>query len=102
MRALDSWSMSGPDPILAYPGDPPALPGRQHKFDIYGGRPSPKLLIVSHHAHERKLDDGRVREPKPQQVGVQISCCVHFPMPHANTLQGVSTAPRGGGLQTSA
>ena len=27
---------------LAYPGDPPALPGRQHKFDIYGGRPSPK------------------------------------------------------------
>jgi hypothetical protein len=53
-------------------GRPPALPGRQKRFDTYGGRPSPKLLIVSHHAHERKLDDGRVREPKPQQVGVKI------------------------------
>jgi hypothetical protein len=28
--------------------------------DIYGGRPSPRLPIVSHHAHEGKLDDGRV------------------------------------------
>jgi hypothetical protein len=24
-------------------GRPPALPGRQQKFDIYGGRPSMKL-----------------------------------------------------------
>src|SRR3984885_5890998 len=87
---------------LAYPGDPPALPGRQHKFDIYGGRPSPKLLIVSHHAHERKFDDGRVRKPKPQQVGVQISCCVHSQVSQEDTLWGVETTPRGGVSQTGA
>ena len=40
-------------------GRPPALPGRQYKFDIYGGRPSPKPQIVSHHAHEMKFDDGQ-------------------------------------------
>jgi hypothetical protein len=28
---------------------------------VHSSRPSPKLLIVSHHAYERKLDDGRAR-----------------------------------------
>src|ERR1700687_514973 len=40
-----------------------------------------RIPIVSHHAHERKSHDGRVRKPKPQQVGVQISCCVHSFIP---------------------
>jgi hypothetical protein len=44
-------------------------------------RPSMKLPIVSQQKHERKFHDGRVRKPKPQQVGVQISCCVHSQVP---------------------
>jgi trypsin-like peptidase len=48
------------DGSLTPKGGPPALPGRQQTFDVYGGRPSMKLPIVSHQAHERKLHDGRV------------------------------------------
>src|SRR5437762_2979814 len=75
---------------------PPALPGRQHKFDIYGGRASPKLLIVRHHALERKFDDGRVREPKPQQ-GERKYHAVFIPKCRRKTLRGVEAAPRGCG-----
>ena len=45
-------------PTLAYSESPPALPGRQQKFDSYGS-PSRKLLIVSRQAHDRrsKMDE---------------------------------------------
>ena len=52
-----------------------------------------RIPIVSHHAHERKSHDGRVRKPKPQQVGVQISCCFHSQVPPEGTLRGTETAP---------
>jgi hypothetical protein len=35
---------------------------------------------VSSHSHERNSTDGRVREPKPHDLGLQISCCVHSEM----------------------
>src|SRR5467141_3978101 len=53
-----------------------------------------KLPIVSHQAHERKLHDGRVWKPKPQQVGVQISRCVHSQVPEKDPVRGAETASR--------
>jgi hypothetical protein len=47
---LDLWINLTPK------GGPPALPGRQQKFDICGGRP-PKKLATNRHAGE--LSDGR-------------------------------------------
>ena len=35
---------------------------------------------VSSHSHERNSADERVREPKPHDLGLQISCCVHSEM----------------------
>jgi len=35
---------------------------------------------VSSHAHERNLTDGRLREPKPHDMDLQISCGVHSEM----------------------
>ena len=46
-------------PRLTPKGGPPALPGWQQKFDVYRGRPSMKLPIVSHQAHESEFHDGR-------------------------------------------
>ena len=43
--------------------------------------------LVSHHAHEKEFRDGRLREPKPQQVGVQISRGLH-PKCRRKTLYG--------------
>src|SRR5580704_294196 len=55
-----------------------------------------KLPIVSHQAHERKLHDGRIWKPKPQQVGVQISRCVHSQVPEKDPVRGAETASRRG------
>ena len=32
---------------------------------------------MSSHSHERNSADERVREPKPHDLGLQISCCLH-------------------------
>jgi hypothetical protein len=39
-------------------GGPPALPGRQQKFDIYGGRP-PEKLATKRHAGDCLMDGQR-------------------------------------------
>ncbi len=64
---------------LAPKGDPPALPGRQKKFDR-SGSPSRKLLNVSRQAHEEEIHDGRKKKPKPYEVGVQIPRCIYSEM----------------------
>ena len=38
-HAVDRAAFPNEPSPLAQAGDPPALPGRQPKFDIYGGRP---------------------------------------------------------------
>jgi hypothetical protein len=38
-----------------------------------------KLLDVSHHSHGREFHDGRLREPKPHEVGVQNITWYSFP-----------------------
>jgi len=45
--------------ILIKKGVPPALPGRQQQFDIFGS-PSKKLQEVSRQAHIKENLDGRV------------------------------------------
>ena len=55
---------------LTNQGVPPALPGRQLKFDIFGG-PSERLRVVSRQSTRREeKPDGRLRKPKPLQMGV--------------------------------
>src|SRR4029077_7294219 len=46
----------------------------QQKFDVYGNRPSMKLLSREPSRTRREFHDGRLRVPKPQQMGVQIPC----------------------------
>jgi hypothetical protein len=45
-------------------------------FDICGS-PSRKLQDVGHQAHEKEFHDGRIREFKPFEVGVQIPRGIH-------------------------
>src|SRR5262249_23178952 len=52
--------------------------------------------IVSHHAHEREFDDGRLRKPKPHQMGLQISCGVHSQVPQEDVVCGIEAPSRGG------
>ena len=47
---------------------------------------------VSSHSHERNFTDGRVREPKPHDLGLQISCCLHSEMSTQDTVSGVAPA----------
>jgi hypothetical protein len=56
-----------------------------------------KLPNVSHHAHEREFHDGRVREPKPHEVRVQIPCGVHSQVPQKDALWGNETETASGG-----
>src|SRR3974377_2246673 len=55
-----------------------------------------KLPDVSHHSHERELHDGRIRAPKPHEVGVQISLSVHSQVPQEDIVRRVETASWGG------
>src|SRR4029077_453294 len=43
----------------------------------------------------REFHDGRLREPKPQQMGVQIPCGVHSQVPQEDALRGAATTSRG-------
>src|SRR5262249_42978293 len=64
--------------ISSLPGEAPRLcrgGSRSLTFPAVVHRRSSRL--VSHHAHEKEFRDGRLREPKPQQVGVQISRGLH-------------------------
>ncbi len=47
---------------------------------------------VSSHAHERNSTDGRVREPKPHDLGLQISCCLHSGMSTQHAVSRVAPA----------
>src|SRR6185312_9308822 len=51
--------------------------------------------LVSHHAHEKEFRDGRLRESKPQQMGVQISCGLHSQVPQEDAVRRVEAASRG-------
>jgi hypothetical protein len=46
-------------PVLTTGGGPPALPGWQQKFDVYGSRPSMKLPTTSHQARGKKFHEER-------------------------------------------
>jgi hypothetical protein len=76
---------------LVRKGDPPALPGRQQKFDR-SGSPSGTLLIVSREAHEKEIHDGRTGKPIPYEVGVQISRRIHSEMPSQGAVPGTAAA----------
>jgi REP element-mobilizing transposase RayT len=76
-------------------GGPPALPGRQQKFDISRSRPPMKLGPREPPRTRREFHDGRLREPKPPQMGVQIPCGVHSQVPQEDALRGVATTSRG-------
>src|ERR1700751_3597513 len=56
--------------------------------------------FVSHHAHEGEFRDGRLREPKPHKMGVQIPRSLHSQVPQKDAVRGAETASRGGGSQT--
>ncbi len=47
---------------------------------------------VSSHSHERNSTNGRVREPKPHHVGLQISCGFHSEMSAQNVVSGTTTS----------
>lgn len=80
-------------------GDPPALPGRQSKFDISGSHLR-KLPTVSRSKHtEGSFADGRTRKPKSHQVGVQISRGVHPEVQTKDAVRRVAEA-LGGGVPT--
>jgi hypothetical protein len=51
--------------------------------------------FVSHHAHEGEFRDGRLRKPKPQQVGVQIPCGVHSQVSQKDAVRGAEEASGG-------
>src|SRR5271169_3476312 len=51
--------------------------------------------VVSSHSHERNRTDGRVRDAKPHNVGLQISCCFHPEISAQAAVSGVEeTAAR--------
>ena len=52
---------------------------------------------VSSHSHERNSTDGRVREPKPHHMGLQISCGFHSEMSAQDVVSG-ATASSGRGF----
>src|SRR5271165_3395584 len=47
---------------------------------------------VSSHSHERNSADGRVREPKPHDLGLQISCCLHPEMSPQDVVSRAASA----------
>jgi hypothetical protein len=55
-------------------------------YVIQGGVPN-----VSSHSHERNSTDGRVREPKPHDMDLQISCGLHSEMSAQGAVSGTAT-----------
>src|SRR4029453_13476488 len=77
---------------LSTQGKPPALPGWQKQFDVSGSRPPFKVPPREPPRTRRNFDDGRVREPKSHEVGVQIPCRVHSQVPPEDPLWRAETA----------
>src|SRR4051794_27064709 len=77
---------------LAHKGSPPALPGWQKQFDVSGSRPPFKVPPREPPRTRRNFDDGRVREPKSHEVGVQMPCRVHSQGPPEDPLWRAETA----------
>src|SRR4051812_42689627 len=77
---------------LTHKGSPPALPGWQKQFDVSGSRPPFKVPPREPPRTRRNFDDGRVREPKSHEVGVQIPCRVHSQVPPEDPLWRAETA----------
>jgi hypothetical protein len=48
---------------------------------------------VSSHSHERNSTDGRVLEPKPHDMGLQISCGLHSEMSAQGAVSGTAPTP---------
>src|SRR5512134_3369156 len=74
----------------------PTMPTRHISIPTMYGSPSMKLGLVSRQAHERELHDGRVRKPKPHEVGVQISRRFHTEVPKTDVVCGIEAASGGG------
>ena len=84
-------------PAPSLPGEAPRLcrgGSRSLTFPAVVHRRSSRL--VSHHAHEKEFRDGRLQEPKPQQVGVQISRGLHSQVPQEDAVWGIEAASRRG------
>ena len=57
---------------------------------------------MSSHAHERNFTDERLREPKPHDMDLQISCVLHSEISAQGIVSGVAPTPGRGGPQACA
>src|SRR6516165_3563583 len=100
-HASETPARSGME-LLTSKGRPPALPGWQYQFDIYGSRPPLRLPTRERPSTRRELHDGRLREPKPRQVGCEYTTWCSSPSTAGGGLRRTEAVLRGGVSQVGA